>query len=248
MLLSIRMLKAFVFSGVMLGSSACTFVNQKPVQSVIVGNPSLPVPVAPAARPTLEQKMNAQAEALFRRGSLLSPAEDNAYLRYRAVQLLFPESRQAKAGLDAILVNEVNAARGLLEQSKLTQVNKKLVTLNEYFPNALLLDSLESELKKTRRVMRVASQVASKDVVEDASYIYLDQQGVATKDKVVLLALAGIAKQIADTDESVLIYARSDSDARWIYKTMRDAVPGYRIRGDIRIGKPAVRLLPPLGG
>jgi hypothetical protein len=42
-----------------------------------------------------------------------------------------------------------------------------------------------------------------------------------------------------------MIIARTDVEGRWIYQKMRDAVPGYRVRGDIKLGNPPrVQLVP----
>ena len=59
--------------------------------------------------------------------------------------------------------------------------------------------------------------------------------------------LQAIARRARQEDESLLIVARSDAEGRWIYQQMRQAVQGYRLRGDIKLGKrPKVLLLPPI--
>jgi hypothetical protein len=43
------------------------------------------------------------------------------------------------------------------------------------------------------------------------------------------------------SEATFLIRARTDEEGRWIYKTMRDAVGGYRLRGNIDVsGTPAI--------
>lgn len=59
--------------------------------------------------------------------------------------------------------------------------------------------------------------------------------------------LEQLARRVSQSDESIMIYARNDAEGRWIYKTMKDAVGDYRIRGDIRISRqPALELLSPM--
>jgi len=42
-----------------------------------------------------------------------------------------------------------------------------------------------------------------------------------------------VARQIQASGGTFLIRARTDEEGRWIYKTMKDAVSGYRLRGNI---------------
>jgi hypothetical protein len=51
--------------------------------------------------------------------------------------------------------------------------------------------------------------------------------------------LTGVAHKAKQTDQFVLIIARNDTEGRWVYQQLRNAVPGYLVRGDIRIGSPA---------
>jgi hypothetical protein len=56
-----------------------------------------------------------------------------------------------------------------------------------------------------------------------------------------------VAQRVRESDETVLILARTDAEGRWIYKVMRESVGEYRIRGDIRITRePALVLQPPI--
>ena len=47
--------------------------------------------------------------------------------------------------------------------------------------------------------------------------------------------LAEIAQFIQRNEATFLINAPSDEEGRWIYKVMREAVGGYRLRGNIDI-------------
>ena len=41
-----------------------------------------------------------------------------------------------------------------------------------------------------------------------------------------------------------VIVARNDAEGRWIYKSMQQAIEGYRLRGNIKMGKrPKVTLI-----
>jgi hypothetical protein len=67
------------------------------------------------------------------------------------------------------------------------------------------------------------------DVVE------LDPQGLRERSLEVMSTLAEVAQRIQSDQSTFLIRARTDEEGRWIYKTMREAVGGYRLRGNIDI-------------
>jgi hypothetical protein len=57
------------------------------------------------------------------------------------------------------------------------------------------------------------------------------------------LLLEDIAKKARELDAFFLITAPNDDQARWMFSVMREAVQGYRLRGNIELsGRVAVRL------
>jgi len=48
-----------------------------------------------------------------------------------------------------------------------------------------------------------------------------------------------VAERIGKSHESLLIVARNDGEGRWLYKQIKSLLVGYRLRGDIRVGKEA---------
>ncbi len=221
----------------------CATTDQKPDALT----PVEPVQVqVEKSGPSLYQRMLAQAETLFNEGKLIAPEEDNAYIRYRALQLLYPDSRDAQSGLDAILVNEIDVARTALENNRRRQVRAQLKILEQRFPSAPLIAQFKKNMAQTIAAENTKRQALIKKEREDKPRIFLDADELAARSDAAISELAGIANKVRATDEFIMIYARSDADARWVYQKMRDAVPGYRIRADIRIGEPSVRLLPPL--
>lgn len=186
-----------------------------------------------------------RAEALFSQGKLLFPEDDNAYIRYRAVQIFEPDNIDAKSGLDAILVNQINLGREALERSRLSVAKTHLKQLRSLFPSNSMLDQFERDIQQTRKALRVKTSKKALTPVRD-DRVYLDERAIKEESPQLIEQLHAIAETLVLTQESVLIFARSDRSGRWIYKQMRDAVPDYRIRGDIRIGRPAIKKLPPL--
>lgn len=223
--------------------TACSLTNQKVV------TPASPLPavtVSVPVEPNLEQKLSASADRFFDAGLFLTPAEDNAYIRYRALQMLFPENTSAKSGLDAILVNEIDLVRRDLERSRLRAATQQVKYLFSLYPGSPLLVSLQRDIDNARRATRQRQPAATKNKKVDDGRIYLDIDALTQKNEKIIADLTVIAQQVKTADESIYIYARSDAEARWVYQTMRKALENYRLRGDIRIGTPAIRKLPPL--
>jgi signal recognition particle GTPase len=63
----------------------------------------------------------------------------------------------------------------------------------------------------------------------------LDPAGLNSKSVEMLAHLAEVAQHIQEQEATFIINARTDEEGRWIYKVMREAVGGYRLRGNIGI-------------
>lgn len=209
--------------------------------------PAAPLPVGQAS-PIVTQQLKKAAE-LFERGMLLTPDSDNAYIRYRAALMLDSSSVDAKSGLNGILVHEAGEFKQLLESSKFDMAKKTLQRLVTLFGSTKVTDDLRVHLdlaleqERKRRSEQASRKAKSKTKQKQDDRIVLDASLLSRKDPAITDKLGVIARQIQEVDKSVLIYARSDAEGRWIYQQMRKAAPNYRIRGDIRIGRPGIKLL-----
>lgn len=230
----------------LLGLSACNTAPQKE-SVVVVPSPSVPKQSLVAPTSPIVVSMLERADTLYAQGRFLSPEEDNAYIRYRAVQMMEPENSQARSGLSAILVNYVQVLRDDLERGRVSQAQRQLDQLKPLFSGERILLELEEEIRETRKALNVAAiEKKQKETPLDDGRVYLDVRELAARTPVIQAQLAEMANALVESDESIMIYARNDAEGRWIYGQMRQAVTNYRIRGDIRIGKPAIRFLPPL--
>lgn len=231
---------------VVFSLSSCSLVNQKKGGGSDSAEPIKPYVAGPAepAAPAVTDSLLSKAEALFQQGRLLAPEADNAYIRYRAVLMLDPNSAQAKSGLDAILIHELDGIRKEIEKSRFTSAGRHLASLSKLFPRSPMLDSMRSELAKQRALYGKTVERAKPKEINDGR-LYLDTKALSVKSQQLIEELRVLAQGLEQTDQGVMIYARSDSEGRWIYGQMREATPNYRIRGDIRIGRPAIKLLDP---
>ena len=200
----------------------------------------------------IEANLLAEAEADFRAKRLLpNKHKKNAYDRFHSVLILNPSNARARSGLQAILLSSSENVRKLIRIDRFTQAQKRLNNLELYFPaNELILD-LKRELKKQKQRYYEEQQRAQKKIVNAGEQKVSDDQFILPvnglkSDKTIAL-LNEIAQRLKSSDETIFIYARNDAEGRWIYKKLRDAVPGYRVRGDIRYSdRPRIKILPPI--
>jgi tetratricopeptide (TPR) repeat protein len=197
-------------------------------------------------RRALVNRLLDQASDALANNRLTLPEHDNAYDSYSAVLLVDPGNEKAQAGLRSIVLAYAELIRDALRRGRLGEAQQLYRRALSYFPDNPLLEDLkqtveEAQAQAERQQLRLAEQGVDSDKVD------LPAQELARRSDAVKELLAKVAERVRDTDESVLIMARTDAEGRWIYKQMNEAVPGYRIRGDIRLAsEPKLRLLPPL--
>ncbi|TVZ40029.1 hypothetical protein P886_4446 [Alteromonadaceae bacterium 2753L.S.0a.02] len=219
---------------------------QQAVTPIPTAEPKKPVDPMVAARASVEQKVLAQAEAAFRKGNLTTPPHNNAYDRFHSVLMLNPNNQQARSGLQAIVILYADMIRDSLAASRYTQANALLKQAQIYYPAHPLLLELQKEARKSQLH---SEQVMLKQSPSDLTIqeFPLPERKLSRNKEELIPFLASIAQRVKVTEESIMIYARTDAEGRWIYKQMKKAAEGYRIRGDIRLAKsPKIAILPPL--
>lgn len=201
-----------------------------------------------SARERVIGELLLSAQQAFRENRLTTPSHDNAYDLFQSVLTLDPENSSARAGVQAILISYADWSRTAIAEREYSKAQDYLNLAQIYFPANPLLLELQQKLREDKRLRaRVEQQVlVSEPAPERVEY---SLPGLALKKKSPAVAdyLARLAKRIQASDESVMIYARSDSEGRWIYQQLNQATEGYRVRGDIRIASaPKIVLMPPL--
>ena len=192
-----------------------------------------------------------QAGRALRQNRLTSPEHDNAYDQFQSVLLLDPDNAQARSGLQSILITYAQLVRDDIRATRLSSARKRLKLMNDYYPKNALARDLSTRLRSAEKSYRAhkAKQDNSAPVrQEEKNYrdYAISAKELRNKSASLIDQLSSVAQELARTKESVLIYARSDADGRWVYKQLKKSAGGYRIRGDIRIGKPMLRILPPI--
>ncbi len=180
-----------------------------------------------------------RAEAAQREGFLTSPAGASAYDFYLNVQQLDPGNQRAATGIQAIVLQLVEQARDALRHRAFGRVNSLLNTADEIAPGNPLSAEVRAQVKR-EQARATADRVPAG---AGAQSVPLATAELDARSEKITRVLTGIAERIRQHQMRVIIIARTDAEGRWIYGQLRQAVPGYRVRGDIKLGSPPRLLL-----
>lgn len=233
MRLIVRLL-VFAWALLLLG---CVSEPAKPVKApVAVVDPQV-------SRRAAVDNLLRRAEQALQADRLASPAHDNAADRYRAVLKLDPQNAQAQTGLQLVVMRYVDLGRNALAKSRIEQADYFLARargVGGVPSNNSLLTDLQRHIVAAKAA-KAANKAAGQQRFD------LDEGMLSRKAPELEPILSDIALRVRETDESLLIVARTDAEGRWLYQQMRRAVPGYRLRGNIKIGKrPHISLQAPI--
>lgn len=167
------------------------------------------------------------AKSAYDDNRLMLPAGNNAYEIYQQVLQLDPGNAVALDGIREIAVRYISLAESAISQGEYEEADGLLGRATRLSPE-------EPELAAARNRLEQARQ-------NRVQIHELDPAGLKDQSLEMMTELAEIAQQLRTSEATFLIRARTDEEGRWIYKTMRDAVGGYRLRGNIDIsGTPAI--------
>ncbi|MBU2885658.1 hypothetical protein KO507_07775 [Gilvimarinus agarilyticus] len=179
------------------------------------------------------------AERALSRDRLMMPGYDNAYDRYSSVLALEPNNSEAKLGMQAIVLRYLDMARNAAQRSYFDKAQAYLDRASGVLPDNAAVQSLVDQQREAlaKPEPRLEAQNAHR----------LSTTALAKRTDEIKQQLAHLAQTAKEHNHMVLIVTGSDGQGRWVYQTMRKAVPGYLLRGDIQVGAPArIELLPPL--
>lgn len=152
---------------------------------------------------------------------LLTPVDNNAHIRFQRVLAYDPSNEIALEGLQNIVERYLKLSaeanrRGLFEESK--------VLLN----NARFVDDAHPGLAAATEAL--LAEMDSGDL-----FFQLDAQDFSKRSESAEQQLIDIALQARQHEAFFLITAPNDDQARWMFSVMRNAVKGYRLRGNIEL-------------
>lgn len=204
-------------------------------------NQDAPAPVAQQVQAPVEltqqqkviNSLLSEADYCLSQNKLLNPIADNAHDRYRSVLLMDPENERAKLGLQTISLRLVELARAAAKRGNVSEAQTMIKYARGVDNNPVVQDAAETLRKQLHSVPTARVYTPAEGEV------IIDSKLLQAKDPKMTAQLVGVAQKAKATDEFVLITAPTDTEGRSIYLFLRNAVPGYLVRGDIKIGSPA---------
>lgn len=214
----------------LLWQAACTSPPE-PVLPVRVEE--RPVVVASEAAVVAEDRQVAQwlaaGRAALAADRLMVPVDDSAYSWFKRVLQRDGTNQQAHWGMRQINDRYLEMAAAAFRRGDARQGEAMLERAGQIATSPQQLATLRQQY---RALMPAALPPAG---AEGGSYLLSVQDLTARNEQMVSL-LAEVAQRARQVPSRLLIVARSDAEGRWIYQTMRDAVDGYRLRGNISRG------------
>lgn len=168
----------------------------------------------------------------FEDNRLMSPAGSNAYDGFRAVLDFDPENAVALQGIRDIVLRYVQLADAAIQ---VRQYDNAEDLLNR----AARIDRNETAIADARQRLDQERQIKMDTFT-------LDANALVERNLEIMAELGEIGQYIRDREATFMINARTDEEGRWIYQTMRNAVGGYRLRGNIAMdSEPSIQVVIP---
>lgn len=201
---------------------------------------------------SLEQSIDellTAADQLLAQNKLTTPAERNAYDRYQAVLILDPDNPQALAGIQAIAKQYLSFARSHLARGNHGAAKSRLQEAIRIGGNSPAAQEVVREIAQSH-YRRPAKKVALKPPSEEdylLEEIFLHSGHLSARNGKIKNRLRSLGQRVQETKEYVAIYARDDSEGRWIYQQLKKGSPNHRVQGNIlRSKEPRLVFEPPL--
>lgn len=194
--------------------------------------PDTPDEPDPFVRQRILADMLYEARMAYEDNRLMTPTGNNAYDGFRTVLDFDPNNEIALEGIHDIVLRYVQLADAAIQVHQYDNAENLL-------NRAARIDSNEPAVIAARQELEEARQIKM-DIFS------LDTAALAERNLKIMAELGEIGQYILDKEATFLINARTDEEGRWIYQTMRDAVGGYRLRGNIALDSiPSIQVVVP---
>jgi hypothetical protein len=191
-----------------------------PASSAHLQHNSADNPEAAAREQRLISMLLSRAQRALHKDQLKTPATDNAFGWYQQVLLHDSDNAEAHWGMRRIGARYLELA----EQSYISGKRYQAEQLLQQGESVSLSPLLAQQMRNKYAHIKVP-----------ANEFLLDASALSARSDAVVQRLAEIAWLARAESSRLTIYARNDAEGRWIYKQMRAAVDGFRLRGNILV-------------
>lgn len=214
--------------------TACESQKQADTDEAISSPPKVQTPdIRPAtetmviipSQPSQEERL--VADTLFEglqaldQDKLLTPVDDNAYSRFQRVLAIDPANKIALEGVEQILLRYVELSAEASRRGQFSDAES-------FLEKAAFVDKDHPALNEGRVLLE--AELNSGDLIFE-----LNNEDFLNRTESAVANLAEIAQKARENNAFFLITAPNDNLARWMYLQMRNAVPGFRLRGNIEL-------------
>jgi len=186
----------------------------------------------PFVRQRILADMLYEARIAFEDNRLMSPAGNNAFDGFRAVLDFEPDNKVALQGIRDIVLRYVELADAAIQIRQYDNAEMFLNRAARIGENTAAVADGRQRLVQARKIQM--------DIFE------LDAEQLDGRGLDIMVELGEIGQYIRNREATFLINARTDEEGRWIYKIMREAVGGHRLRGNIAVAsEPSIQVVVP---
>lgn len=152
---------------------------------------------------------------------LLTPIDDNAHARFKRVLAIDPQNQIALEGLQDIVERYLVLAQQSMRRGQ-------FVEAGELLERARFVDAEHPEIEAVAEALK-------RELDSDDLFFELDYPAYVAHSEAAVQELQEVARQAREHEAFFLITAPNDALARWMVSVMREAVSGYRLRGNIEL-------------
>lgn len=163
----------------------------------------------------------ASARLALANDRLMIPQSDSAYSWYQQVLSLDEHNGEAHRGMAQITARYLQLAEQAFVSGRVEKAER-------------MLDGAE-RISATPAQTAVLRQRYRQRVAENETRLSIPE--LTLRSEKITAQLVALAGQAQAASSRLLIIARTDAEGRWIYQQMRAAVKGYRLRGNIELGR-----------
>jgi len=186
----------------------------------------------PFVRQRIMADMLYEARVAYEDNRLMSPVGNNAYDMFRAILDFAPDNEVALQGIGDIALRYIDLADAAMQ-------------LRQYDNAESLLDRAASIREHADAVVDARRRLEQARKIQMEIFA-LDSEQLADQSLEIMVELGEIGQYIQEKEATFLINARTDEEGRWIYRIMREAVGGYRLRGNIAVdSNPSIQVVIP---
>jgi len=168
---------------------------------------------------------------------LTIPEENNAYYFYSQALSLSPAHPRALEGLESIQARYLELAEQALKQKNITKAKNMLKRAEKVLPATLESKALRTKISLTekRKKQKTGTKKNKAAPKEEGVKYMLSISDLNAKNRNIRKRLLLIGEHAAQTQSKVIIDARNQEEAEWIYKQVQYGATGHQLRKEFRI-------------